>query len=449
MHLAFFAMHEFMAKHGGRLPAPWSNDDAEAFVEAAKGVSMIGTVEDLDADYLRQFAKICAGNVSPMNAAIGGVAAQEVMKACSGKFMPIKQWLYFDALECLPEDKSKITESSAKPLNTRYDGQAAVFGHDFQAHVGKQKFFVVGAGAIGCELLKNFSMMGLGKMIVTDMDTIEKSNLNRQFLFRPWDINKLKSQTAAQVVTKMNPGIKVEARQDRVGPETEDVYNDDFFEGLDGVINALDNVEARMYMDRRCVYYRKPLLESGTLGTKGNTQVVLPNVTESYSSSRDPPEKSIPICTLKNFPNAIEHTLQGAQSLETMESVKAVLINQKPSCFEDCIAGARLSFEEFFANTIKQLLFNFPKDQTTSSGALFWSGPKRCPEPIAFDSSNDLHLDYVVAGANLRAFNYGLPPNRDRAWIKSIVEGVTVPTFVPKSGVKIAVTVPSFVPKSG
>ena len=81
----------------------------------------------------------------------------------------------------------------------------------FQAHVGKQKFFVVGAGAIGCELLKNFSMMGLGKMIVTDMDTIEKSNLNRQFLFRPWDINKLKSQTAAQVVTKMNPGIKVSA----------------------------------------------------------------------------------------------------------------------------------------------------------------------------------------------------------------------------------------------
>lgn len=63
-------------------------------------------------------------------------------------------------------------------------------------------------------------------------------------------------------------------------------------------------------MDRRCVYYRKPLLESGTLGTKGNVQVVLPYLTESYSSSQDPPEKSIPICTLKNFPNAIEHTLQ-------------------------------------------------------------------------------------------------------------------------------------------
>ncbi|XP_021237426.1 ubiquitin-activating enzyme E1 Y-like, partial [Numida meleagris] len=67
---------------------------------------------------------------------------------------------------------------------------------------------------------------------------------------------------------------------------------------------------AGLYMDRRCVYYRKPLLESGTLGTKGNVQVVVPFLSESYSSSQDPPEKAIPICTLKNFPNAIEHTLQ-------------------------------------------------------------------------------------------------------------------------------------------
>jgi len=76
------------------------------------------------------------------------------------------------------------------------------------------------------------------------------------------------------------------------------------------VIVYSDVMCAGMYMDRRCVYYHKPLLESGTLGTKGNVQVVIPHVTESYSSSQDPPEKSIPICTLKNFPNAIEHTLQ-------------------------------------------------------------------------------------------------------------------------------------------
>ncbi|KAL1791626.1 ubiquitin-like modifier-activating enzyme 1 Y, partial [Sigmodon hispidus] len=121
---------------------------------------------------------------------------------------------------------------------------------------------------------------------------------------------KLKSETAAAAVRDINPHIRVFSHQNRVGPETEHIYDDDFFQKLDGVANALDNVDARLYMDRRCVYYRKPLLESGTLGTKGNVQVVVPFLTESYSSSHDPPEKSIPICTLKSFPNAVEHTLQ-------------------------------------------------------------------------------------------------------------------------------------------
>jgi len=106
-----------------------------------------------------------------------------------------------------------------------------------------------------------------------------------------------------------------------------DVFDEDFFAGLDCVTNALDNVKAReflgflnllfdflnfvgVYMDQRCVFYEKPLLESGTLGTKGNVQVVVPHLTESYASSQDPPEKEAPSCTIKNFPNAIQHTIQ-------------------------------------------------------------------------------------------------------------------------------------------
>lgn len=54
----------------------------------------------------------------------------------------------------------------------------------------------------------------------------------------------------------MNPYVNITAHENRVGPETEGVYDDIFFEALDGVANALDNVDARIYMDRRCVYYR-------------------------------------------------------------------------------------------------------------------------------------------------------------------------------------------------
>lgn len=152
-----------------------------------------------------------------------------------------------------------------------------------------------------------------GQIYITDMDLIEKSNLNRQFLFRPKDVQKSKALTAAAAVKAMNPDIKITSYELRVGAETEKVFSEDFFRQLDGITNALDNVDARIYMDRKCVFNRLPLVESGTLGTMGNVQVIVPFLTESYSSSQDPPEKSIPICTLKNFPNAIEHTLQWAR----------------------------------------------------------------------------------------------------------------------------------------
>ena len=185
------------------------------------------------------------------------------------------------------------------------------------------RYFIVGAGAIGCELLKNFAMVGVGsgkgEIVITDMDLIEKSNLNRQFLFRPKDVQKSKALTAATAIKRMNNDVKVTAYELRVGVETEKVFSEEFFGKLDGVANALDNVDARIYMDRKCVFNRIPLVDSGTLGTMGNVQVIVPFQTESYSSSQDPPEKSIPICTLKNFPNAIEHTLQWAR--DTFEGV--------------------------------------------------------------------------------------------------------------------------------
>jgi ubiquitin-activating enzyme E1 len=56
-----------------------------------------------------------------------------------------------------------------------------------------------------------------------------------------------------------------------VGPETEDVFDDEFWESLNFVVNAVDNIKARLYVDSRCVWYEKPLLESGTLGTKANS----------------------------------------------------------------------------------------------------------------------------------------------------------------------------------
>lgn len=102
------------------------------------------------------------------------------------------------------------------------------------------------------------------------------------------------------------------------------------------------------------------------------------------------------------------------------------MIDERPTAFADCVKWARLHFEENFCNQIKQLLFNFPRDQQTTSGQPFWSGPKRCPDAIVFDANEDLHLDYVVAGANLKAQIYAIPQIRDRDVVRDMVQQVQV-----------------------
>lgn len=77
----------------------------------------------------------------------------------------------------------------------------------------------------------------------------------------------------------MNPDLKVTTYQAFVAKETEDLFNDEFWESLDYVVNAVDNIKARLYVDSQCVWYEKPLLESGTLGTKANSQMIVPHVT--------------------------------------------------------------------------------------------------------------------------------------------------------------------------
>jgi ubiquitin-activating enzyme E1 len=215
------------------------------------------------------------------------------------------------------------------------------------------------------------------------------------------------------------------------------------------------------------------MIDSGTLGTKGNTQVVVPFHSESYGSSRDPPEESIPICTLKNFPNKIEHTIQWAREafegyfkagpeevnsylsnpdyfeelakqpntqLQNLRMIQDYLVKERPQNLDACIRWARVKFQEEFNNKIQQLLTVFPPDSKDNTGTPFWSGPKRPPEPIEFDAKDPLHLDFVIAAANLRAFNYGIRGETDPAYFQRVLSGINIPRFVPDSKLKIAKT---------
>ncbi|CAG8725507.1 4989_t:CDS:2, partial [Dentiscutata heterogama] len=192
LHLGFQALHAYTEKSGS-LPRPYNEHDADEVLKLVKELNeQCEEKVELSDKLIKQLAYGAAGDLSPMAAVFGGLVAQEVLKACSGKFHPIYQFFYFDSLESLP-DNVKFGEEECAPCGSRYDGQIAVFGKEFQNKIANFRAFLVGAGAIGCEMLKNWAMLGLGTgprgaVHITDMDTIEKSNLNRQFLFRPNDV---------------------------------------------------------------------------------------------------------------------------------------------------------------------------------------------------------------------------------------------------------------------
>merc|ERR1712137_532245 len=126
-----------------------------------------------------------------------------------------------------------------------------------------------------------------------------------------------------------------------------------------------------------------------------------------------------------------------ATQFEMVSGIHSYLVKERAISFEDCIRWSRLRFEEFFNNSIKQLLFNFPHDLITSSGTPFWSGAKKAPNPIEFDPDNQLHMNFIIAAATLRAVSSGLRGHNDVEQIKEVLSDVIVPEFAPKRDVVI------------
>ncbi|XP_040266481.1 SUMO-activating enzyme subunit 2 [Bufo bufo] len=174
------------------------------------------------------------------------------------------------------------------------------------------RVLVVGAGGIGCELLKNLLLTGFTNLDVIDLDTIDVSNLNRQFLFQKKHVGRSKAQVAKESVLQFCPGASITAYHDSIMNAEYDV---EFFRRFTLVMNALDNRAARNHVNRMCLAADIPLIESGTAGYLGQVTVIKKGVTECYECQPKPTQKTFPGCTIRNTPSEPIHCIVWAKYL--------------------------------------------------------------------------------------------------------------------------------------
>ena len=140
-----------------------------------------------------------------------------------------------------------MTEKTEDIVKSRmYARQQLIEGWD-QETVDNGTIMIIGVGALGCEIAKDFALMGIGKLILVDLDTIETSNLSRQMLFKPGDEGRPKAEVAAERLKEMNPFLKVDYYFEKLQKLPMAVY-----EECDVIVAALDNFNARLDLNKIC-----------------------------------------------------------------------------------------------------------------------------------------------------------------------------------------------------
>lgn len=140
------------------------------------------------------------------------------------------------------------------------------------------RILVVGAGALGNEVLKNLALLGVGSVHIVDFDEIEGSNLSRSVLFRSRDRGRSKAEAAAEAVMDINPEIKVQALCANVITD----IGLGLFRDVDVVIGCLDNREARLWVNRQCWKVNTPWIDAGIQEINGVVKVFVPPDSACY-----------------------------------------------------------------------------------------------------------------------------------------------------------------------
>jgi molybdopterin-synthase adenylyltransferase len=183
----------------------------------------------------------------------------------------------------LPALSGSQTADSTDPSLLRIDdddryGRLRLISWWRQERLAAASVLVVGAGALGNEVIKNLALLGVGTTYLIDLDLIEASNLSRSVLFRSEDSGQTKATVAARRACELNPEITVV-------PMHGDVLTDlglGLFADVDLVIGCLDNRESRLWVNRQCWKVGTPWIDAGIQEIQGVVKVFVPPDSACY-----------------------------------------------------------------------------------------------------------------------------------------------------------------------
>lgn len=243
-------------------------------------------------------------------------AADTLPPTVNGVASDRKRWKYMDT----------ILSRTGAFTDDDYNGNTSI------SNIENMRVLVIGAGGLGCEILKNLALSGFKNIDVIDMDTIDVSNLNRQFLFREKDVGKAKATVAAEFVMKRVPSCKINAFVGKIQDKDEDYYMQ-----FNIVICGLDSIEARRWINATLVGMvdgenpdsMKPLIDGGTEGFKGQSRVIFPTMTSCIECQLDmhAPRAAVPLCTLATIPRQPQHCIEWAHIIKWEEERKDIVLD--------------------------------------------------------------------------------------------------------------------------
>ena len=185
-------------------------------------------------------------------------------------------------------------------------------------YLNSVKVLCIGAGGLGCEILKSLALSGFRHIDVIDMDTIDVSNLNRQFLFRASDVGKSKAQVAADFIKRRVPTCEINAHHCRI-----EEMSDEFYKSFHVIIGGLDSEKARSWINQKLhnIYDEEelsiPYIDGGTEAWKGHVKVIIPGQTACMNCQAElyTKQQKFQFCTITNSPRQPEHCIAYVQDI--------------------------------------------------------------------------------------------------------------------------------------